>query len=291
MSPAPACFLANVSHELRTPLNAILGTTHLMLSSEVSDPLREDITNIDRAARRLLMMINTTLDFSLVRAGELKLSSVPFNLEDLARSVTAPLRQRAAAKGIAFTFEVDETIPQLVLGDPHRISQVLDALVRNAVKFTTHGVVSVRLKWASQLAGKSTVSIEVSDTGVGIPGEKIKDLFSPFSQADSSSTRKFEGIGIGLALAGHLVELMGGKLSVESEVGKGSTFKIEIPVTEVPTSVATSPHSESTESKDNSQIELKSAELNVLLVEDNLVNQKLLERILKKSRSFSHSRK
>ena len=221
-------FLANVSHELRTPLNSIIGFSEL-LKEQVVGPLNEKqlqyVQNILHSGEHLLSLINDILDLSKVEAGTLEVESVPINLKEVLQWALFMQRERAKRHNISLNLDMDEGIG-IVKTDPTRLKQVLFNLLSNAVKFTPDGG-SVMVK-AEKLNGE--IQISVSDTGIGIPKEKIEEIFKPFVQLDSSLSRQYEGTGLGLALTRRLVELLGGRIWVESQLGKGSTFHFTIPV-------------------------------------------------------------
>jgi len=221
-------FLANVSHELRTPLNSIIGFSEL-LKEQVVGPLNEKqlqyVQNILQSGEHLLSLINDILDLSKVEAGTLEVESVPINLKEVLQWALFMQRERAKRHNISLNLDMDEGIG-IVKTDPTRLKQVLFNLLSNAVKFTPDGG-SVMVK-AEKLNGE--IQISVSDTGIGIPREKIEEIFKPFVQLDSSLSRQYEGTGLGLALTRRLVELLGGRIWVESQLGKGSTFHFTIPV-------------------------------------------------------------
>jgi PAS domain S-box-containing protein len=220
-------FLANMSHEIRTPMNGIIGMTELALTAPASSEQKEYLEAIKESGDALMTVINDILDFSKVEAGMLNLDNIDFNLPKRLGSVMRALSARANEKGVLLVYQLDPSIPTWVGGDPDRLRQIIMNLVGNAIKFTERGEVTVRLTMQEVLGEdqeKCLLHFAVSDTGIGIPLEKQRIIFDAFSQGDSSTTRRFGGTGLGLTISARLVDLMGGKLWVESEVGQGSTF-------------------------------------------------------------------
>lgn|GEM_PF-860903 len=213
-------FLANMSHEIRTPLNAIIGTTDLLWETEISPRQRSYLKVCRDAGENLLSLISDILDISKVEAGRIDLEEIPFDLYETTEKTCETLALRAHEKGLELNCRIHSSVPRWVMGDPSRLRQVITNLIGNSVKFTENGEVSVELK----LKSRGELVFSICDTGIGIPEGKVESIFMSFTQADSSHTRRYGGTGLGLTICRKLVELMGGLLSVESEVGRGSTF-------------------------------------------------------------------
>ncbi|AWL07464.1 response regulator [Massilia oculi] len=223
-------FLANMSHEIRTPMNAIIGMSRLALMSEPAPALRNYLGKILGASEHLMAIINDILDFSRIEAGKLHLEEVQFDLNELLEHLSSLTAVKAEAKGLELVFRVGPGVPSRLVGDPLRLGQVLINLTGNAVKFTEHGEIVVAVEAARNVAGRVTLAFSVSDTGIGMTEEAIGRLFQSFSQADSSTTRKYGGTGLGLSISRQLVELMGGDIAVRSAPRKGSCFSFSVPL-------------------------------------------------------------
>ncbi len=221
-------FLAHISHELRTPMGAILGFSELLKDDDLdTSTAHEYHSNIHSNAQHLLSLLNDLLDLSKIEAGQMTTESLAFNPGEIARQITSLLAARAAERGVELQLELDDDLPKRIVSDPTRFRQILINLAGNAIKFTEAGSVKVHLRHTED-EGDPMLSVEVRDTGIGIPKDKLEAIFESFSQADSSTTRRFGGTGLGLAISRHLAQLLGGSLEVSSEVGVGSCFTLKV---------------------------------------------------------------
>ena len=261
---AKAAFLATMSHEIRTTLNGVLGMAGLLADTPLSPEQREYVETIQVSGDALLAAINDILDYSKIESGHMALEQAPV---DVVRAIEESLEipgARARAKGLELLCEIGEEVPQWIVGDLARLRQVLVNLVGNAVKFTERGEVVV-----STVARPGAIELRVRDTGIGIPAGRIGALFEAFTQADASTTRRYGGTGLGLAISRRLVELMGGRIEVESREGEGSTFTVALPARPAaPSQAAAPPAPVALDGK------------TVLIVDDNATNRRILVRQL-----------
>lgn len=223
-----SAFLASMSHEIRTPMNGVIGMTEVLKQTELTDTQREYLEVISVSAESLLVIINDILDFSKIEAGKIELENVNLKIDDIISNVSDILRTKISSKNLELITYVDTGIPWNLLGDPIRIQQIILNLVTNAVKFTDQGEVFIEAGKVKEEHNKINIQVKVRDTGIGISPENQSKLFQAFSQADSSTTRRFGGTGLGLIISKKLAEQMGGTMRVESEEGKGSTFIFDI---------------------------------------------------------------
>lgn len=270
-SKAKSEFMANMSHELRTPMNGIIGFTDLVLTTDMQRSQREYLNNVKKSAYGLLEIINDILDFSKIEAGKLHIDQSVFRLDELVEETIDILTVKAFEKNLEMICHIDPTLPSQVSGDPVRVRQVLVNLLGNAIKFTVEGEIFVSVKKCSNSYvkdGRPFVDIEIAvrDTGIGIMKEKLSKIFDSFTQADSSTTRRFGGTGLGLTISKSLMELMHGELSVVSEVGRGSTFTMRLPLEIINSQPQISP-------------EHKPPLQKVLVIDDNATNRWLLQEI------------
>ena len=267
-STAKSEFLASMSHEIRTPMNAIMGLTELLLTTHLTAKQQDYLEKISSSAGSLLGIINDILDFSKIEAGKMDLEVVEFSLPDVFERLLSIFYIKTAQKGLEMSLSIDQNVPWNLLGDPLRLGQILTNLINNAIKFTDRGVIVISVSLIVESSERVKLRFGVTDTGIGIPPDRISKLFQSFSQADSSTTRKYGGTGLGLTICKRLVEMMNGNIQVKSTVGKGSSF-----IFEAEFGAATD---------DNVQQAITSTiqGVNVLVVDDSAVSRKVLEKML-----------
>ncbi|MDJ1502249.1 PAS domain-containing hybrid sensor histidine kinase/response regulator [Xanthocytophaga agilis] len=272
-------FLSVMSHEIRTPLNAVIGLSHLLLDENPLPNQVEHLQAIKHSADSLMIIINDILDFSKIESGKVSFENVDFKLDDIFRGIEKSLAYKARESNLRLLIETDPRLPATVVGDPLRLNQIILNLVSNAIKFTEKGFVEVKAQMVSQKKDTITIEFKITDTGIGIPANKLSTIFESFTQASHETTRKYGGTGLGLTITKRLVELKGGTIQVKSKIGLGSTFTVLLtfekshltaPVIPVPSGNTIEA---STESLDN---------LQVLLVEDNRMNQLVVKKFMEK---------
>ncbi|HTI08751.1 MAG TPA: response regulator [Puia sp.] len=273
---AKSQFLSVMSHELRTPLNAVIGITHLMLQGNPREDQQEDLRTLQFSGESLLHIINDILDFTKLDSGKIELSAIDFNLRELVQSLYQSFSYKAREKNIVFDVEYDENMPFMVKGDSFRLSQVLNNLISNAIKFTNKGSVKLRVEMLENRIHSFITKFYVIDTGIGIPFEKKDKIFEQFTQADSDTTRLYGGTGLGLSISAKLVELMDSSILIDSVVGEGSDFHFSIVLQKADTVEVAMPIPKAIV-KNNDAFQKKL----ILLAEDNLFNANIARRFIK----------
>jgi signal transduction histidine kinase/CheY-like chemotaxis protein len=275
---AKSIFLSNMSHEIRTPMNAVLGFAEIGRNTKVLFEKDDSLEQIQRSGEHLLQIINDVLDFSKIGSKQLELEKISFSFSAILKKITQICKSDIDKKNISLNFLLDDSIPSHLIGDPLKIEQIIINLVSNAIKFTEHGSIDINTRLKKQNARDVIIEISVKDTGIGITPEQQKNLFIVFSQADNSITRKFGGTGLGLAISKQLVEMMGGAITVKSELDKGTEFTFTIPLAYATEKL----DNEMEESTDFDLVRLKAALYGkkILLVEDNRINQIVAKKML-----------
>ncbi|MBF0177172.1 MAG: PAS-domain containing protein [Magnetococcales bacterium] len=280
---AKSDFLANMSHEIRTPMNVIIGMAHLCLQAGLTPKQRNYLEKIHSAANSLLHIINDILDFSKVESGKLVMEEVPFRLQEVCNHISSMANVKAGEKGLRLVITMEPGAPEIAVGDPLRLVQVLLNLTNNAIKFTDHGQVDITLRRLASTATTHQLEFLVQDTGIGLTQEQMDRLFQSFTQADSSTTRKYGGTGLGLAICKRLVELMHGTIHVASTPGQGSTFSFSAPFGQAPPGTICKPifSPPAPSLNDEDKVRLRGAR--ILLAEDNEINRELAKELLEQA--------
>ncbi|KAJ3033765.1 hypothetical protein HDV00_005841 [Rhizophlyctis rosea] len=277
-SAAKSAFLATMTHEIRTPLNGIIGLGAILAESPLNADQKDLVASIRECSDGLLIIVNDVLDFSKIEAGKMELEDTPFNISQCIRTALYPLTLRALEKGIYLNHEIQQGTPTMLVGDVTRLKQILINLVGNSIKFTAEGGVTVKVLSRQVVQKRWELRFDITDTGIGIPEDSLHMLFQSFTQVDSTITRRYGGTGLGLAITKKLVQMMGGTIGVESEMGKGSTFyfTLKFDAAEVP-----APKADETTADALKDFAILYP-MKILMAEDNMVNQKLAIRMMSK---------
>jgi len=272
---AKSMFLANMSHEIRTPMNGVVGMVEALKQTKLTEDQMEYLNIIDISSENLLSVVNDILDFSKVEAGQIELENITFNVQKVIDEVVKMLRFKSDQKDLYLKYEVDKKIPSFLIGDSLRVKQILINLINNAIKFTSHGGISINCKLESINGEDVIIKLDVKDTGIGISKKAQEKLFESFTQADASTTRKFGGTGLGLAISKSLAKMMKGKIGVVSTEGDGSSFWFTI-------SLKKASNQDIPEEINEEVLSTAVRSLNILVAEDNSINQRVARFIIER---------
>jgi signal transduction histidine kinase len=270
-------FLATMSHEIRTPMNAIMGMTHLLQKDQPRSDQLEPLNILDFSGKTLLTLIDDVLDFSKIEAGRIEFEHIEFNLEQLLSTIIDTCKALAINKKVSLKSNIENNLHYTLYGDPARLTQILNNLLGNAIKFTELGYVSLEVNKLKETKDHISLQFVVKDTGIGIPEERIATIFESFTQGSGSTKRLYGGTGLGLSISKQLIELQGGSLHLESELGKGTVFFVEMGFEKTKSKFSADKHNEIAQSILNNYKHIK-----VLLAEDNIVNQKVMYRFFER---------